>query len=128
MAKNINYEKDLADSRAWLQTDWRRLIPDVSEETYINHRYLLYIYGVVPWFEPIRSTVAACRNSLRRFLRRSLFNRLDYSAQNIPWIEWTARVNATLTPLIRELEDSGVVQYRPVDQIVQNNQSQIIHS
>ena len=113
-----NYQKETAEVRELLNAALRSFVPDTTNPRYNPQRYMLYVQGVVPWGERTRSSPAACRNALRRMLRRYMHDAI-YSPRrrinSMTWDEWRRYLNFPINTVIKELETSGAVEYRLID-------------
>lgn len=82
----------------------------------IPTQYLLVVNGRVPWGERTRSSQAACRSALRRLLRRRMYDVIYYPTRRtdnpMPREQWRRYERPALELVIKQLEASGVVEYR----------------
>ena len=109
------YEIETAVVRTHTDAALRSFLPDPSYFNHNHQRFMIVINGMGLYDKETRSSVAACRNALRRKLRRYLTNHVFYNQARIPTMGWVAfrrYLRVPVNTVIEELEKSGVVEYR----------------
>jgi len=116
MARN-GYTKEIAEINAVLPQLLEHITPPARAGGDVPVQYMLIVNGRVPWGERARSSQAACRSALRRMLRLRLYDLIYHPRRcrrdnEISWAEWKRYERPALEQVIKQMEKSGIVEYR----------------
>ena len=120
MAKiNAKTQAQLAVVREFVEPALQSIIPVSSQNAgeSRSQRWLLFVRGVVPTGERVRNSSSACRNALRRLLRRAIQTPLCDRLVGHRWQAYREHLRKPIDIIIAELEQSGAVEYRAIDQL-----------
>lgn len=110
------YTQEITEINALMPQILEGLTPPARPGGDIPVQYILVVNGRVPWGERTRTSQAACRSALRRMLRRRLYDLIYYPRRRenreMPWEQWKRYERPALERVIKQMEESGIVEYR----------------